>query len=49
MIPTDSAASVKEFLDQLAHQRQASLHTIAAYGRDLHKLLQFADTQSRFY
>jgi integrase/recombinase XerC len=40
---TDSTASVKEFLDQLAHQRQASAHTIAAYGRDLQKLLQFAN------
>ena len=46
MIPTDSPASVKEFLDQLAHQRQASAHTIAAYGRDLQKLLLFADGQS---
>jgi len=38
----DSAASVQDFLDQLAHQRQASAHTIAAYGRDLQKLLMFA-------
>ena len=42
----DSAASVKEFLDQLAHQRQASVHTISNYGRDLHKLLDFAGAAS---
>ena len=42
----EDRASVSEFLDQLAHQRQASAHTISAYGRDLHKLLQFAGTQS---
>ena len=43
---TTTAASVGEFLDQLAHQRQASVHTIAAYGRDLQKLMQFADRNS---
>jgi integrase/recombinase XerC len=42
----DSTASVKEFLDQLAHQRQASVHTISNYGRDLHKLLDFAGATS---
>ncbi len=41
---TDSAASVTEFLAQLGHQRQASVHTIDAYGRDLRKLLQLANT-----
>lgn len=39
-------ASVKDFLDQLAHQRQASAHTIAAYGRDLQKLLDLVGTQN---
>jgi integrase/recombinase XerC len=37
--------SITTFLDQLAHQRQASAHTIAAYGRDLRKLLQLAGTE----
>ena len=46
MSAADSTASVTEFLDQLAHQRQASIHTIAAYGRDLHKLIHFADRHS---
>lgn len=39
----DSVASVTLFLEQLAHQRQASVHTISNYGRDLQKLLKFAD------
>ena len=40
-----SRLSIRDFLEQLAHQRQASAHTIAAYGRDLHKLLEFAGAQ----
>jgi integrase/recombinase XerC len=42
----EDRVSVSEFLDQLAHQRQASAHTISAYSRDLRKLLQFTGTQS---
>jgi integrase/recombinase XerC len=42
----DSAASIAMFLAQLAHQRQASVHTIAAYGRDLQKLRKFAATDA---
>lgn len=38
----DNEASVAAFLDQLAHQRQASPHTVASYGRDLRKLTVLA-------
>ena len=43
---TDSDGSVKAFLNQLGHQRQASVHTISNYGRDLRKLLDFAGETS---
>lgn len=45
MSATDNETSVAEFLAQLANQRQASPHTIAAYGRDLRRLVAFAGTQ----
>jgi integrase/recombinase XerC len=35
-------ASVDGFLDELAHQRRASPHTLAAYGRDLARLTALA-------
>lgn len=34
---------VTEYLDHLAHERQASAHTVAAYGRDLAAFVEFCD------
>lgn len=39
----ENASSVALFLEQLANQRQASPHTISNYGRDLRKLVKFAN------
>lgn len=44
-VATDHETSVAAFLDQLAHQRQASAHTISSYGRDLRKLASLARDQ----
>lgn len=41
----DNKASIAAFLNQLAHQRQVSPHTISAYRRDLRKLSDFAATE----
>ena len=38
----DGQASVEQFLAELAHQRRASPHTLAAYGHDLATLLDLA-------
>lgn len=35
-----ACASIQRFLDELAHQRRASAHTVAAYRRDLARLLE---------
>ena len=40
-------ASVDGFLDELAHQRRASPHTLAAYGRDLARLTALAGERAR--
>jgi len=39
-----SRASVEQFLAELAHQRRASEHTLAAYRHDLDTLLELAGT-----
>ncbi|HET6806157.1 MAG TPA: tyrosine recombinase XerC [Frateuria sp.] len=42
---TTPRAQVEAWLGRLAGERQASAHTVAAYRRDLHKLLEWMDTQ----
>ena len=37
-----TGTSVDSFLDELAHQRRASPHTLAAYGHDLARLTGLA-------
>jgi integrase/recombinase XerC len=40
--PSELSREITAFLSALAHQRRASSHTVAAYGRDLAQLLAFA-------
>ncbi len=44
--PMSAQAQLDQWLARLAHERQASPHTVSAYRRDLGKLLRYMDERS---